>query len=78
MGYSPAEVWLGGVYVCEGGEETPISNPKRRLIGTSENLLKGVIPLSIISHWSGIKGVLIISKSGDNVALLGGMNEGTA
>jgi hypothetical protein len=50
--------------------------PDRKLMGTSENLLKGVISLSIFSHSSGIKGVLMIKRSRNHVALLGVVNEG--
>jgi hypothetical protein len=45
--------------------------PKRKLIGTSEKVLKGEILLSILSHSSGIKGVLTNRRSGDHVTLLG-------
>jgi hypothetical protein len=48
-----------------------MSKPKRKLLGTSEKLLKGVILLSIVSHSLGIKGVLIIKRSGDHVTALG-------
>ena len=42
----------------------------RKLLGTSENLLKGVISLSSFSHSLGMNGVLMISRSGDSIALL--------
>ena len=53
-----------------------MSKPERMLIGTSENLLKGVISLSILSHSLGIKGVITVSRSEDEVTLLGGMGGG--
>jgi hypothetical protein len=68
LGKDKAELWLGGVNVCKGGARTPISKPKQRLIGTSGKGLKGVILLSMVSHTSGIKGVLTGNKSCDTVA----------
>ena len=50
--------------------------PERMLIGTSENLLKGVISLSILSYSLGIKGVITVSRSEDEVTLLGSMGGG--
>jgi hypothetical protein len=55
-----------------------MSKPERRLIGTSEKLLKGVILLSDFSHSSGIKGVLTIKRSGNHIALLGVVCRGAA
>jgi hypothetical protein len=46
-------------------------------MGTSENLLKGIISLSIFSHSSGIKGVLTIKRSCNHVALLGVVDKGS-
>ena len=48
-----------------------MSKPKRRLVGTSVNLLKGDIFLSIFSHSSGTKGVFTIKRLRDGVATLG-------
>jgi hypothetical protein len=45
-----------------------MSKPKRRLTGISGKGLKGVILLSMVSHTSGIKGVLTGNKSCDGVA----------
>ena len=39
-----------------GGVWTPILKPNRKLYGTSEKLLKGVIALSKFSHSSGMDG----------------------
>lgn len=50
---------------------TPMSNPKRIPIGTSRNLLKEVVFLRDFSHSSGMKGVLIINRLGDDIATLG-------
>jgi len=55
-----------------------MSKPKRMPIGTSENLLKGGITLSIRSHSSGIKGVMMQRRSGDGIALLGIVGSGAA
>ena len=55
-----------------------MSKPERILIGTSEKILRGVILFNISSQTSGMKGVLIISSSGDNIASLGVMSEGAA
>ena len=56
-----------------GGVWTPISKPKRRLIGMSGKELKGVISLSTVSQTSGMKGVLIGNKSCDDGTELGGV-----
>ena len=48
-----------------------MSKPNHMPIDISENLLKGVILLSKCSHSSGIKGVLMVRRSGNAVALLG-------
>lgn len=61
-----------------GGEWTPISKPWRIPIGTSENLLKGTVLLRNFSHWSGMNGVFMVSKSRDGVALLSVMGKRTA
>ena len=58
-----------------------MSKPKRKLLGTSEKLLKGVISLSRVSHSLGMNGVLMMRKLGGGVALLSvvssGATEGT-
>ena len=58
-----------------------MSKPKRKLFGTSENLLKGEIALSNFSHSSGIKGVLTVKILGGGTADLSvvpcGAAEGT-
>ena len=50
-----------------------MSKPNRRLIGTSGNGLKGDISLSILSHMSGMNGVLTTNRSRNCVARLGGV-----
>jgi hypothetical protein len=55
-----------------------MSKPKRKLLGTSENLLKGGIRLSIYSHSSGTKGVVMVRISGNGLATLGVVYGGTA
>ena len=55
-----------------------MSKPRCIPIGTSENLLKGVILLSNCSHSSGMKGVLIVKRLCNNVALLGDVRRGAA
>ena len=71
-----AELWLGGVYVADGGVCTPMSKPECMLIGTSENLLKGVVSFSSFFHSSGIKGVTTGRRSEYEVTLLGGVSRG--
>jgi hypothetical protein len=73
-----AELWFGGVYVKDGGELIPMSKPKRIPIGTSRNLLKRVVLVSILCHTSDMKGVLTMSRSCNNGALLGIMKLRTA
>jgi hypothetical protein len=46
-------------------------------LGTSEKLLTGKL-FNIFSHSSGMKGVLIINRSGEGVALLGVVSSGAA
>jgi hypothetical protein len=53
-----------------------MSKPRRKLIGTSEKILKGEILLSAFSHSSGMKGVLMIKRSGGGIALLGVVRRG--
>jgi hypothetical protein len=55
-----------------------MSKPKRRLLGTSENLLKGIISLSNFSHSSGMKGVLTQRRLDDGITALGVVTKGTA
>ena len=55
-----------------------MSKPERMLIGTSEKLLEGVILFNIFSQASGMKGVLIVSSSGDNIAPLSVVSKGAA
>ena len=57
---------------------TPISKPNRKLYGTSEKLLKGVIALSKFSHSSGTNGVLMIRRLGDGTTHLGIVPGGAA
>ena len=61
-----------------GGVWTPMSKPNRKLYGTSEKLLKGVIALSKFSHSSGTNGVLMIRRSGDGATDLGIVPSGAA
>lgn len=50
-----------------------MSKPNRRLIGTSGKGLKGDILFSILSHASGINGVLTTNRSRNCVARLSGV-----
>jgi hypothetical protein len=55
-----------------------MSKPERILIGTSEKELKGVILFNILSHSSGMNGVITVSRLGNHVTSLGVMCGGTA
>jgi hypothetical protein len=55
-----------------------MSKPKRKLLGTSENLLGGVVSFSNFSHWSGMNGMLMIKISWSGAALLGVVSGRTA
>ena len=55
-----------------------MSKPKRKLFGTSENLLKGEIALSNFSHTSGIKGVLTVKILRGGIARLSVVSSGAA
>jgi hypothetical protein len=55
-----------------------MSNLKRRLAGMSGNGLKGVILFNISSHASGMNGVLMGNKSGNDITMLGIVGAATA